>query len=98
MSTSLQQSVVYSDIPVCMCSDHAPVEIKLNIVGASPGKGYWKLNNQLLADDQLCDQITQVIEGIFCKHKKSDICMAWELMKMEVRAKALKRGIDIAKS
>lgn len=98
ISAGLQQNVISTDILVSFISDHSPVLMVINFVGITPGKGYWKLNNSLLQDSVLTERICTAIKEIFYSHKKEDICIAWELMKMKVRECSVIRGRQLAKS
>lgn len=98
ISSALQQNVIYSDIPVSNYSDHAPVTMKLNLIGSPPGKGYWKFNNALLTDDTFIRDAIVKIKNVLYSYQKEEICQAWETMKMEIRIIALKRGKQIANS
>lgn len=98
VSSALLQNVIVADIPPAYLSDHAAPEILLSFTAARPGKGYWKLNTSLLHDEKLNEQILDIFREVFSTHSKSQICTAWELVKMKVRERAIARGIEIANS
>lgn len=98
VSEALQQNVISADIVNTTISDHAAVTIEIKFTAFKPGKGYWKLNNSLL-EDQLCvSGMVKAIESVFNHFDRSEICIAWDIIKMKVRQVALKRGVQIAKS
>lgn len=98
ISASLQQHVNSVNILSTVFSDHQPVYCDMTIANHKPGKGYWKLNNSLLDDDTFVEQVILTVKEVFSVYKKSEICEAWDIMKMNVRQKALKRGIEIQRS
>lgn len=98
VSATLQQFVVECEILASVFSDHQPLCMTLLLTEFKPGRGYWKLNIELLEDEKLQETILSVIKEIFTVYKKEEICIAWDIMKMNIRQKSISRGIEVAKS
>lgn len=98
ISSSLVQNVDNSDILPMFISDHALPTISICIVNNRPGKGYWKLNNTLLDNEDLIVDIQNAIGNVFVDLHDKDIFIKWEMMKLSVRECARKKGIELAKS
>lgn len=95
ISGSLQQHVKTADILATNFSDHEPVQVIMTCSDNKPGRGYWKLNNSLLEDEKLCNEIIVTILEIFSTYDPQEICTSWDVMKMNIRQKIIKRGIEI---
>lgn len=98
ISSSLQQLIKEVDILANTISDHSPVFIDLLLNRHNPGKGYWKLNTELLNDEIWQQQVVDTAKEIFSIYKKEEICIAWDILKMNIRQKAIVRGIQLAKA
>ena len=55
-------------------------------------RGYWKLNNSLLSDDQFNDTIKNLINEILNNGEDVNYCKKWEFFKYKVRCSAIKRS------
>ena len=77
-----------TDIDVRFMSDHAIPVISLKLTTEDRGPGYWKLNTDLLTDENY----QEVIKASFQENveKYVDIKTRWEMIKMDVRGQSIK--------
>ena len=86
VSENVQKYVDTCNITCCPVPDHKAVTANLNLTERKRGKGYWKLNNSLLADqiyiDLIKSEITKTISqynGVITKQQM------FELIKVKVK-------------
>ena len=77
-----------SDIrPVIIkCTDHNAISLKIKTSRDDKGRGYWKLNNSILENENYSKKISNLIESYMVKRTSaSDIGLLWDNFKIEVR-------------
>lgn len=85
------------NISVCPCvPDHNAVTLRLYMSGNHRGPGYWKMNNDLLKDDEFNIEVKNVVNETIHKYSKETAGFVWEMLKIKVKEKAIcisvKRG------
>ena len=80
VSETLNNSVQLTDIGIAFKSDHNAVHLALNVNNeAVRGKGYWKLNNSLLNDEDYVMMIVNKIESMVDElNQIADKRLAWD--------------------
>ena len=80
-------------------SDHKLISIHL--VGTKQQNGnlrsYWKLNNNLLKDDEFCDSVKKAAKSIFGNNEGNHV-QKWEYFNFKIREIAIKRSKVIKKN
>ena len=86
VSENVQKYVDTCNITCCPVPDHKAVTANLNLTERKRGKGYWKLNNSLLADqiyiDLIKSEITKTISqynGVITKQQMFELIKVKEL-------------------
>lgn len=64
---SLLGSIKESKIEIMTLSDHAPVSMKVMLVGPQREPYTWRLNEKLLEEDWIVEKIQQEIDAFFFK-------------------------------
>ena len=70
-------------------SDHSNIRMKLNMVENPRGKGFWKLNCQLLYDKEYIDLIKDTITNISAINRDVDPHLLWETIKVAIRSSTI---------
>ena len=68
-------------------TDHQAFYICIQMETNERGKGYWKLNCQLLRNPQVIEEVNTLIEDILKTSTTQHPCTTWELMKDKVAKK-----------
>jgi len=85
ISGNLNSNVKSSNILTSYNSDHCPITLTLEISAEKPGRGFWKLKNQLLEDNIYCENIIKTIIECAEIHKNTDNRLKWDTMKCQIR-------------
>ena len=99
LSTSLNDFVEDADILPSIKSDHSPITLNLKTFENKKGRGYWKLNNTFLEEENYVKSINDLIlklredEFLF-----TDKRVLWEYMKFKIREFSIKYGKEKAKT
>ena len=65
-------------------SDHSVISITMNALQSRRGKGFWKFNNTLLADETYCSGLIERIHSVLKENVELSPCTKWEFLKMNV--------------
>lgn len=86
VSSALMADLVKSDIISTPISDNSALYLELKPSQGGRGKGFWKLNEKYLEQDEYVKLIEQSIERVLIKNQeeKLDPLMNWEMVKNEV--------------
>ena len=92
VSRSISIEVQNAEIRMSVAPDHKATFLKINIRSElKRGPGTWKFNNSLLEDDDFKEQIAFYYPQIHEKYADlKDKQLLWELIKMEMRMKAIR--------
>ena len=92
VSSDLQIKIKSVDIEPAFLSDHATPMI-LIVIDEPParGRGYWKLNNSLLQDENYITQMKQVIKDTLGTYQ--DSILSWEMLKLNVKGETIKYSV-----
>ena len=89
ISNNIQENVKDSDILAAFSTDHSPVIFSLLLnKDKNRGKGLWKFNNSLTANDEFVDKMKIYIKDILENMDKENIIdeqLRWEFLKYEIR-------------
>ena len=66
-----------------ICTDHSSISLTVNISENKRGPGVWKLNNELLEDQNFNEQMTNVLKGCIRSFSYLDVTNFWEVLKFE---------------
>jgi len=92
---------ISTDIIPSPLSDHKCVSIRIALstnVNSHRSPSYWKLNNSILAYDEVKNKIDDIITNFWNKAKEeNNYCNNWELVKYEVCKYFRKFSSDLAK-
>lgn len=91
-----EKKVEYSSITE---SDHAPVVLDIAFPLYQPERPSWKLDRNLLADESLCNVISQKIDDFINLNQKDDISpsLLWETLKVVIRGEIISYSAKINK-
>ena len=65
-------------------TDHSMVMIDIQPTECNKGPGIWRLNTQLLNDDEFCENIHNIIRGMLRVYQYMDPIEKWEIIKFEM--------------
>ena len=86
ISSSLQESVLNTEVLPAFLSDHSPVFISYNEMRNIPiGPGFWKFNSSLLNNETFKINLRGFIKNTKSKLNFNDTQLNWELLKYEIR-------------
>ena len=87
MSQNLLNQVKGCDIIPSIRSDHKVVTVDIDITFSPRGKGYWKFNNDLLADNEFVDKIKSTISDFLLNNTADETNphVRWEALKCFLR-------------
>jgi exonuclease III len=107
VSDTLAYDIGYTGIELGFRSDHSLIALNLkNSSKMNRGKGYWKLNNELLLDDKYCEKIGELVSENRNEidAKNTDPSLEWDTLKMrirresvmysKIRAKNIRKNVD----
>ena len=83
IDTSLKTKVISSDIRPALRCDHNAISLKLLVGKSNKGPGYWKLNTQVLKDENYKSQVRNIIQEI--GRSSLNNVEKWELIKIKCR-------------
>lgn len=92
ISDSLLNNVKTTDIIQGVMSDHKIVTLELTLSSTPRGTGYWKLNTQLLQDENYVSALKQVINDYIANNPKHHVNphTRWEALKSVFRGESIK--------
>ena len=101
ISNNIQENVKDSDILVAFSTDHSPVIFSLLLnKDKNRGKGLWKFNNSLTANDEFVEKMKIYIKDILENMDKENIIdeqLRWEFLKYEIRKFSIIFSKNLAK-
>ena len=89
LSFGLVNLCVKSEIVPVYLSDHSYVKINMKLCDNERGKGFWKLNCNLLHDAEYVQCIKEVISNTVNQNKNSGPQLLWDTLKMQIRGKSI---------
>ena len=96
VAQGLQSKIASSFYVPCPITDHSAFFLSINFQEEERGKGYWKMNNSLLEDDQYIEMIQQTLANAVLKYKEHSAIDRWELIKFEAANRSQKWSRDKA--
>ena len=88
---------VISDQPEKRLTDHLSVCLSLKTLTPARGKGYWKLNNCFLKEEEYYNGIKTLISDFCIENSDLDSkIVLWELLKLTIKEFSIKYGIKRA--
>ena len=84
---SFWQCIKYNnkcEIIACGLSDHSPITLEINLDVEGRGLGIWKLNVKLLKNEQYCEKIDKIIEGMKRAYQNLSPFELWEIIKFQI--------------
>ena len=90
ISMGLSSHVKEASILPAYCTDHCMLSLGLNLMDQQRGRGFWKLNNQLLQDQDYLTKIKEVIKDTIRINHQADEQLLWETIKLNVRGETIK--------
>ena len=101
ISNNIQENVKDSDILAAFSTDHSPVIFSMLLnKDKNRGKGLWKFNNSLTANDEFVDKMKIYIKDILENMDKENIIdeqLRWEFLKYEIRKFSIIFSKNLAK-
>ena len=90
IAQELLQQAVKCEIQPCVFSDHDSVVLNFNLIDMfSHGPGLWRLNLDLLDDEQFCEMISTLVEGHVAYQKAfPTIHEWWDFLKESIKLAA----------
>lgn len=86
------------NLPICTStithgfkSDHSYVQLTLQGSSITHGRGYWKLNNSLLENDEYCEGVRDIISGTQAESYDS-LAGLWDVIKFKVKDHSIRSG------
>jgi hypothetical protein len=71
--------------------------MELNTLGKCRGKGYWKLNNQILSESTYCDGIYDMFDDICDEYRDVSKSLLWEYLKLRIKQYSISYCIERSK-
>ena len=96
VSYDLTHKILIADIDSAFASDHALPHITISTGSYDYGRGYWKLNTNLLLNEAFLEEAKILIEAN--ANEYSDIKLRWEMTKLDIRGLAIKHSTRAKKS
>ena len=90
-SNVINLPICTSDISHGFKSDHSYVSLHLQGNKIERGKGYWKLNNSLLDNDEFCESVKNTIESTLAESFDS-WGGVWDVIKFKIKDSAIRFG------
>ena len=85
ISRHLCHLVTSTDIRPALKCDHNAISIKLKLSDEKRGKGFWKINNNLLCDDLYKENIVNIIKKVQVEQAHIKVQQRWELCKIRIK-------------
>ena len=86
-------------ISVCPCGpDHSAVIVKLHVSSTKRGRGYWKMNNELLENQDFNTNVSNIINDVRNQYKSQSHAFIWEHIKIKIKEMAIKLSVNKSKS
>jgi len=93
-SRNITTRVKFSDIIPGFSSDHSAPVICIDIKKANSGKGFWKLNTNLLKDHAYNDKILKCIVETIEENPGTDEILLWDTIKCRIRGTSVKYSAE----
>jgi len=85
-------------VSVCPCvPDHNAVIVKTQVLCNPRGPGYWKMNNQLLENNEFNLNVKNIVDEIRLKYNSKSYSFIWETIKIRIKEMAVKLSINKAR-
>ena len=85
-------------VTVCPCGpDHSAVVVELRVNCNERGKSYWKMNNELLENEEFNTNVKMIVCDIKSKYKEKTSAFIWELVKIRIKEMAIRLSILISR-
>lgn len=99
ISQSLVNAIIDSTINAISLSDHAPVELSVNIHSDRLRRGRWRMNTSLLQDEVFSKELAGDLSSFFEINMGStdSVAMVWEASKAYIRGKLIAKTSKIKK-
>ena len=82
------------NVSVCPCvPDHNAVIVKTQMLCNTRGAGYWKMNNQLLENEEFNMNVKRIVDEITLKYCAKSYSFIWETIKIKIKEMAVKLSI-----
>ena len=91
VSDSMTDMVVRSDIWPSFCTDHSTVSISIQLNNSPRGRGFWKMNVEMLKDNEYNAAIVETIQEVK-KTQFQTIQAKWDFLKFRIREESVKIG------
>ena len=97
---SLSDKITKNKIRVAPVPDHRALEVTIKIATTTRGPSYWKLNADLLNNDNFCKDIENIIEETPQKYRDKPLTkgQVWDLIKIKIKECGIKYGIERSKN
>ena len=92
ISSNLICDTNQADIAPGYKTDHSLITLKIALHHNPRGRGFWKLNTSLLAEDEYLKEIKTIISQTKIEYKEDNSvnpALLWEMIKMKVREKSI---------
>ena len=89
---NLRHHIKTANVDASVKSDHKIVTITLNLDSEEWGRGYWKLNSDILLDNDYTESIKEVINDFLLTNPEGHVSphILWESLKCVVRGETIK--------
>ena len=101
MSQSILVISADTDITPGFKTDHSLITLNLSLHSNPRGKGFWKLNTSLLADNNFIETIKIAIQETANEYKDDNQInplLLWDMVKLKVREKSITYSAYIKKA
>ena len=92
-SSQLQSKCNTCSIVSSPAPDHKAIVLIMRLESKPRGKGYWKLNTELLKDPTYVDETTRLIEGAKMNNTEMSRVLLWEFIKCKIKEYSLAYSI-----
>ena len=91
---SALEVVMETSIDIATISDHAPVTMNLKLKRETPGRGAWRINEDIIEDQEVERIIETEIYQYFLTHDTPEVSKAiiWEVYKVVIRGQLIAIG------
>ena len=97
ISSSICHLIQSTDIRPAMKCDHNAISLKLKVNDEKRGRGYWKINNDLLSDTIYVTKVNEVINACILETEFNDLNaqQKWEMCKIKIKEVSMNYAKDI---
>jgi len=93
-SRNITTRVTKSDIIPGFCSDHSAPVIIIDVRKSNGGKGFWKLNTNLLKDNTYNAKVIDCIRETNADNPDTDEILLWDTIKCRIRGTSVKYSAE----